>query len=419
MKLFEFDGNWTTDYQFEAFKGLQSRGGSYTSKSSEKESDGTVSLTMNDDTSESPDPSQEQVNAINYLIKNSDEVKKVMRKGIDSIYEDLKNQYGYDENEPETKKWFPIIDRLEDYDKVFGVGNVFIQLPSKDDYSYVGIECGCTWDEEHGLGFLLHKNRLVGIGSADEAVSWKGYEENGTIENVQKSLQENSKKEPIKYEPHPKYGKLKPSQKSANDSYESNLIRRGFNEKFKAEVEQEKIEVNGTYENIDQTFLELAVSSKNIELIDYLLAKDAVIRYAFHQTRKDINLIDKLIANNGDINSKDNGGNTMIYQATRQLVSLYDNKNQSKNNNWHNEEDISKKIEKQKEYLDQLLFRGANPSIENSYKYNCFNASRNLPKDQQEEINNFITRNSNSKISKPGLKDKVQKKKWWEFWKEE
>lgn len=54
MKLFEYDGNWTTEYQFEAFKGLQSRGGSYTSKSSDHKSDGTISLTINDDTSESP-----------------------------------------------------------------------------------------------------------------------------------------------------------------------------------------------------------------------------------------------------------------------------------------------------------------------------------------------------------------------------
>ncbi len=159
-------------YKFESFRGLQSRKGSYTSKSSNQESDGTITLAINNDTSKSPDPSQEQLNAINYLIKNPEAVKQVMRKGIESIYEDLKNQYGYDINEPETKKWFPKIDRLEVYDKVFGVENVHIQIPSKDNYSYVGIECGCTWDEEHGLGFLIHKNRLIGIGGANKAISW-------------------------------------------------------------------------------------------------------------------------------------------------------------------------------------------------------------------------------------------------------
>ena len=103
MRLFEFDGNWTSEYQFDAFKGLQSRKGSYTSKSSNQVSDGTISLTINDDTSESPDPSPQQINAINYLIKNPEEVKQTMRKGIDSIYKRLKQQYGYDENEPDTE----------------------------------------------------------------------------------------------------------------------------------------------------------------------------------------------------------------------------------------------------------------------------------------------------------------------------
>ena len=379
MKLFEFDGNWTTDYQFDAFQGLQSRRGSYTSKSSSQKSNGTISLTINDDTSESPDPSPHQINAINYLIRHPEEIKIAMRKGIDSIYEDLKKQYGFDENEPDTKEWFPRIDDLKDYDKVFGVGNVIIQLPSKDEHSYVGIECGCTWDEEHGLGFLFHKNRLIGIGGADEAFNWKAYKDNGTFEEVQNTLKQNSNKEPIKFSPHPKYGKLKPTQKSANESYESNLIRRGFNNKFKEEVEQGKIEINGKYESIDQTYLELAISAKNLELIDYLLTKGSDIRYAFHQTRKDLNLIDVLIENNGDIDTLDKGSNTIIYLAVMELVNLYDHRNQSQKNNWDREDELTSKINDQKDYIKQLLLRGSNPSIENTYNFNCFSASRNLP----------------------------------------
>ena len=417
MKLFEFDGNWTTDYQFDAFQGLQSRRGSYTSKSSSQKSDGTIHLTINDDTSESPDPSPHQINAINYLIKHPEEIKIAMRKGIHSIYEDLKKQYGYDENQPETKEWFPKVDELKEYDKVYGVGNVFIQLPSKDEHSYVGIECGCTWDEEHGLGFLLHKNRLVGIGSADEAFNWKAYKDNGTFEEVQNALKQNSNKEPVKFSPHPKYDKLKPTQKSANEAYESNLIRRGFNDKFIEEVERGEIEINGTYQSINQTYLELAVSAKNIELIDYLLSKDAEIRYAFHQARKDLNLIDTLIENKGDINTKDQGGNTIIYQATMELVTQYDHRNQSKKYNWDREDELTNKIEHQKEYLKQLLLKGSNPSIENTYKFNCFSASRNLPKDQQEEITKFIKSNikPNSQMENKN-KDEEKKGKWWNFW---
>lgn len=413
MKLFEFDGNWTTEYQFDAFQGLQSRRGSYTSKSSSQKSDGTISLTINDDTSEYPDPSPQQINAINYLIKHPEEIRTAMRKGIDSIYEDLKKQYGYDENEPETKDWFPKVNELKDYDKVFGVGNVFIQLPSKDEHSYVGIECGCTWDDEHGLGFLFHKNRLVGIGGADEAFNWKAFKDNGTSKEVQEALKQNSTKEPIKFEPHPKYGKLKPTQQSANEAYESNLIRRGFNEKFKEEVEKGEIEINGIYKSIDLTYLEIAVSAKNLELIDYLLANGSDIRYAFHQVRKDLNLIDTLVENKGDINTKDKGGNTIIYQETTELVTLYDHRNQSEKHNWDREDELTSKINDQKEYIKQLLLRGSNPSIENTYKFNCFSASRNLPDSQKNEINDFIRSNIKPKQQ---IDKKKQNGKWWNFW---
>jgi hypothetical protein len=38
---------------------------------------------------------------------------------------------------------------------------------AKAGHAYVGLELGCTWDEEHGAGVLLHKGRVVEVGQAD------------------------------------------------------------------------------------------------------------------------------------------------------------------------------------------------------------------------------------------------------------
>ena len=38
---------------------------------------------------------------------------------------------------------------------------------AKDGFAYIGLELGCTWDEEHGAGVLLHCGRIVDIGQAD------------------------------------------------------------------------------------------------------------------------------------------------------------------------------------------------------------------------------------------------------------
>ena len=35
---------------------------------------------------------------------------------------------------------------------------------------YAGFEFGCTWDDEHGLGVLMHGTRVVKIGGADTAI---------------------------------------------------------------------------------------------------------------------------------------------------------------------------------------------------------------------------------------------------------
>ena len=101
------------------------------------------------------------------------------RVGVFGIAE----MYGYDSDDEDSREWFPNVERLDGFSKVFGVGNVFVMIPQKEGYSYVGLECGCTWDDEHGLGFLLHKDRLVNIGQADAGFStWEAYKDNGTYE---------------------------------------------------------------------------------------------------------------------------------------------------------------------------------------------------------------------------------------------
>ncbi|MEV7886622.1 DUF6985 domain-containing protein [Streptomyces sp. NPDC002817] len=46
---------------------------------------------------------------------------------------------------------------------------VYVHQVARDRVPYVGVEFSCPWDEEHGLGVLLHGTRVVGIGGADTA----------------------------------------------------------------------------------------------------------------------------------------------------------------------------------------------------------------------------------------------------------
>ncbi len=166
---FEFKGNWEFDFKFNAFKGLQSRRGAYTSLDNKSISDGTVKVSILEESNHQTTPAPAQIRAINYLIENSENLRKSLFTALKKEYPRLKKIHNYHNENEYSRSSFPDIESLEDFSKVFGVGNVFVLTPEKEGISYIGLECGCTWDEEHGLGFILHKDRLINIGGADIA----------------------------------------------------------------------------------------------------------------------------------------------------------------------------------------------------------------------------------------------------------
>ncbi|MFK7937315.1 MAG: hypothetical protein AB8G22_27625 [Saprospiraceae bacterium] len=116
MKSFEFKGDWEFVYQFEAFKGLQSRRGAYTSIDSEKESNGKVSVTISDEINDDTNPTEEQINSINFIIDNPDKIKQSLFNALEIKYPKLKEMYGYDENDEDSREWFPAINSIDFFD---------------------------------------------------------------------------------------------------------------------------------------------------------------------------------------------------------------------------------------------------------------------------------------------------------------
>lgn len=353
MKLFEFKGDWEFEYEFEAFRGLQSRRGAYTSMDSNKESDGTVKVIIYDELNEDTDPKEEQINAINYIIENPEKIKRALYKALESEYPKLKEMYGYDIDDEDSREWFPDVEKLDDFSKVFGVGNVFVMIPQKEGFSYIGLECGCIWDDEHGLGFLLHKDRLVNIGQADSGFStWEAYKDNGTYEQMKKEWEEINKNKallpkPKIYHPNPKYGKLKPSQISANKMYENNLIERGYNQEYIELVESGKINVN-VNNGLSMTFLERAAQFNNLEIVKFILSKNPkskknVIHNAVGHCNKE--LVQVLLEHRIDINEPDHWGRTILNLTEQRIAQSKRNEN-----DW---------LSRYEEFADWLRSKGA------------------------------------------------------------
>ncbi len=55
---------------------------------------------------------------------------------------------------------------------------------AKNDLAYAGLEFACSWDDEHGLGVMIHGDRVVAIGAAETAWDEWRCRDDGGVELV-------------------------------------------------------------------------------------------------------------------------------------------------------------------------------------------------------------------------------------------
>lgn len=164
-----------------SWAGFQERQRPYASRSSRKPSTGRVEVTVSapggdddddDDDDDSgaplPGPSPAQVRAYRFLKENEAAVAAAVRNEIVKGYPDLVDGYDYDEEE--AAELMPPVRGPDDLRKLIGLGSVHVHPVEKSGVAYIGFEFGCTWDDEHGLGVMTHKKRVIQIGGADTSI---------------------------------------------------------------------------------------------------------------------------------------------------------------------------------------------------------------------------------------------------------
>ncbi|MCU0444366.1 MAG: hypothetical protein MUE85_05560 [Microscillaceae bacterium] len=148
------------------WKDLQSRQGKYGSLDSDKKSNGEFFISIGGDmVSENPAITNEHLNAYEFLITHSKDIYNAILARLFSEYHNLQSEYGY--NKEDAKEIMPDIDNIEQFNDLIGLSQIHLLNVSKDNFAYVGYEFDCTWDGEHGLGFMTHKDRIIDFGGAD------------------------------------------------------------------------------------------------------------------------------------------------------------------------------------------------------------------------------------------------------------
>ncbi len=123
----------------------------------------TFSLALNSDTDgiDFEKPQVFQQNALNYFIENQTKIFDSLCQGVIEHYPNLIKLYG--------SVIVPDLKLISDVKHNISISTIHILGDEKDNFSYLGFDCGCTWDDEHGLGIVMHKERCIEIGQHDTA----------------------------------------------------------------------------------------------------------------------------------------------------------------------------------------------------------------------------------------------------------
>lgn len=159
---------WITDVVLPSWAGFQSRHGPYASQDAPEPSDGSVRIVFAPEGRGIEPLTDEEVASVAWVVQNEAAMSASLLVKLLQTYPDLQEQSGYDADE--LVQYMPPVSRVQDFRHLVGLHSINVHPLRKDGVPYVGFELGCTWDEEHGLGVLMHGTRVVEIGHADTAI---------------------------------------------------------------------------------------------------------------------------------------------------------------------------------------------------------------------------------------------------------
>lgn len=158
---------WGAELRLTSWLGYQSRHGPYGGVDQIEPSDGRVSLIFAPEGRGLEALTPEQTSLISWFEKNepsiSDAAKTAIIEWCSPRSLDRMTRFNFDDD-------FPIIESDGDLRRNIGLHSINIHQLDVDGVPYVGYEFGCEWEDEHGLGVLMHGTRVVEVGFADTAV---------------------------------------------------------------------------------------------------------------------------------------------------------------------------------------------------------------------------------------------------------
>lgn len=109
----------------------------------------------------------EEIALAEWVPENQMIQKTILLDTVLRAYPEIRKQFFDDFSLEESEDDLPNVSCIDDLTKVLTLEAIYVHQVSRDGAPYVGYQFSCAWDDENGLGVLMHKNRIIEIGGAD------------------------------------------------------------------------------------------------------------------------------------------------------------------------------------------------------------------------------------------------------------
>jgi hypothetical protein len=160
--------SWVASATLPSWKGYLARTGAYGRLGNGALSDGSVEVVFAPEGRDASPLTEQELALVSWFLENEASISDAAKTAIFQKYHEL--QESYDCSPSEKAECMPDISSVEDLKRLIGLFAVHVHQIEKGGLPYIGLEFGCTWDNEHGLGVLMHGTRPVEVGGSDTAI---------------------------------------------------------------------------------------------------------------------------------------------------------------------------------------------------------------------------------------------------------
>ena len=175
---------WTSSVQLEAWRGYQTRRGPYAIQDVVTPTDGFVKIVISPEGRDACPLSDSEIATAEWAIAHQAEMQQSFLAALLKYYGGLRPKLLPFLSRHGDPTSMPRVETKDGFRDLIGPSTLNIHPVQKNGLPYIGLELGCSWDIEHGLGVLFHGARVVEIGGADTAILlWIAEKDAGVFEH--------------------------------------------------------------------------------------------------------------------------------------------------------------------------------------------------------------------------------------------